>query len=313
MLVAGFSILNFVSFLEFKRLLDMYINQKIYLAYVNYLNTGKKEMEGIRILSKPDKEYVVYSFPSEGLGTGTVYVGMKKEEVNEFVNHYMTVIVIWEAVLIFMIVIGTFLIVTRLLREIEEHKKFMDLVLMSISHKFGNFIAIQKVNLGILDKNYDRKAVNRLIIANRKLERDIKTIIHLLERKEEERIQTERFDISEIFKKLFKEFSEELKRKKLTYSMKPTVVEANPLDMEDLAYNLLSNAVKHSRSKICIRICKNERNVLIAVRNDRVEEEREGMGLGMEIIKSIVSRYEGKVRIKVKRYFTVFIILPVRR
>ncbi len=312
LLIAGFSILNIVSFLEFKRLLDMYVYQKVYMAYINYLNTGAKETDGVRILNHPDVHYIVYSFPSEGFGTETIYVGVKKSEIDEFINHYMTVIIIWEAVLIFMIIIGTFLIVTRLLREIEEHRKFMDLVLMSISHKFGNFIAIQRVNLGILDKNYDRKAVDRLMISNRKLERDIKTIIHLLERKAEERMQTETVDLSEIFKRIMKEFSEELRRKKISYLMRSIKIEANPLDIEDLAYNLLSNAIKHSKSRIYIRICKGKRSILISVRNDRVEKEKEGMGLGMEIMKSIVSRYNGDVRIKMKRYFTVFVILPLK-
>jgi len=67
-------------------------------------------------------------------------------------------------------------------------------------------------------------------------------------------------------------------------------VEVNPIDFEDLAYNLLSNAVKHSKSKIHVKICKGKSNVLIAVRNDRVEKEKEGMGLGMEIMKSIFYR-----------------------
>ncbi len=312
LLIAGFSILNVVSFLEFKRLLDMYIYQKVYTAYINYLSTGAKSVDNVRILKHPEEGYIVYSFPSEGFGMDHIYVGIEKKEVDELVNHYMTVIVIWEAVLVFMIIIGTFVIVTKLLREIEEHRKFMDLVLMSISHKFGNFIAIQRVNLGILDKNYDRKAVNRLMIASRKLERDIKTIIHLLERRAEERIQIEPVNVADIFKKLIKEFSEELKKKRISYSIKDTVINANIIDMEDLAYNLLSNAVKHSKSRIHLKICKGKEHVLIAVRNDRVEEEKEGMGLGMEIIKSIVQRYKGTVRIKVKRYFSVFVIIPVR-
>ncbi len=312
LLVIGFSILNVVSFLEFKRLIDMYSYQKVYTAYLNYITTGIKETDGVKILEKPNNDYIVYSFPSEGFGTETVYVGIDKKEIESLTNHYMTVIIIWEAVLIFMIITGTFAIVTILLREIEEHRKFMDLVLMSISHKFGNFIAIQKVNLGILDKNYDRRAVDRLMIANRKLERDIKTIIHLLERKAEDRIQTEKVDLSKIFKKMVKEFAEEMKRKKVVLSLRSVIIEVNPIDFEDLAYNLLSNAVKHSKSKIHIKICKGKNNVLIAVRNDRVEKEKEGMGLGMEIMKSIVARYNGKVRVKIKRNFTVFIILPLK-
>jgi len=109
-----------------------------------------------------------------------------------------------------------------------------------------------------------------------------------------------------------KDFEEELRQKKVILHIREFYLYGDEADIKDILYNLVSNAVKYSKSFIHIKVCKNEKHVILIFRNDLYSLESKGMGIGLTLLRKVVNREEGEINIRIKKYYTVFLRLRGR-
>ena len=135
-------------------------------------------------------------------------------------------------------------------------------------------------------------------------------------------IEPESVDIISIANQNLKSFAEQIKKKKLkiikNFDKKILIINADPKIINIVFQNLISNAIKYNqiKGKIEISVTKKDLDILIVVKDDGygipknqqdkvftklfrgdnvVQKVREGTGLGLYIIKSVLERIQGKI------------------
>jgi signal transduction histidine kinase len=103
----------------------------------------------------------------------------------------------------------------------------------------------------------------------------------------------------------------------------PCIVSASPVDLELIFRNLIDNAVKYAsdedpqvevvmrplpRDRVQIRVCDNGKGIPLQYRSklfarfirvgSELERDKPGTGLGLYIVRTLVTRLRGKVRIR---------------
>ncbi|MCU0877018.1 MAG: HAMP domain-containing histidine kinase [Pirellulaceae bacterium] len=110
---------------------------------------------------------------------------------------------------------------------------------------------------------------------------------------------------------------------KIKLDLVPCIVSASPVDLELIFRNLIDNAVKYAsdedpqvevvmrplpRDRVQIRVCDNGKGIPLQYRNklfarfirvgSELERDKPGTGLGLYIVRTLVTRLRGKVRIR---------------
>ena len=177
-------------------------------------------------------------------------------------------------------------------------KDYLEIVLLVISHKLGNFLSIQKINLEIIKEKCNLNAVNRLNYAFDFIERDFKLTLNILKNIENIDFQGDKVNVKDLIEDILRNF--DLKYVKL--KLKNISIKTNKNDLENLLYILIENSIKYSKNKIYIRMCLNERKLLIAIKND-IGHVITGRGLGLELAKFLAKKNNWKLYTKSKKEF----------
>lgn len=99
----------------------------------------------------------------------------------------------------------------RLWKNVEEGREFGRFLVKSISHKLGNFLAVQKTNLSLLQKTNSPQALGRMQRSIKRLEKDVSLILRLSE--EELKPVKVWVDFWSVLEKVLSLFEEEIKKK----------------------------------------------------------------------------------------------------
>jgi signal transduction histidine kinase len=210
-------------------------------------------------------------------------------------------IILWETFLVFGSIISIYYLTSIYLKKEERYKQFLQLMILSISHKLGNKISSLNINLELIKSSCNNQAVNRLEKSLISLNEDLKTLLNTFkklqfERKEEE----ERFRVDELVLKLLEEFKPF--EKKVFLKLKPLKSFKNRSDIEAIIQIILENAFKYSENKVYIKIYKSN----LIIKNDIKNEIESGSGLGLLIVEELSKLNNLKVIKRVKgKYFTV--------
>ncbi len=240
----------------------------------------------------------------------------------------------------------------RLLIETIEHERLRTEFLSNISHEFKtplNAILTAQQLLRLVLKNAmenNPSIENYMAIMKKNCFRILRMTNNILDMAEMEnecyKLNITNSDIAEAINQIIKPIGEYLANRKIDFSYKTDinkmVVACDPGEIQRVLLNLISNSIKSidSGGKIEVSLYHTERNVRINVKDtgcgipeDKLEyvfdalrqvdksftRNSEGSGLGLYIVKYIIKKHGGNVKVKSKlgEGSEFEVMLPIRR
>lgn len=208
----------------------------------------------------------------------------KRGIVEEKFQEYVKSVLLWEFLLVLSLMFILYKVIDRMTRQEREYKDFLELIILTISHKFGNFLAAQKGNIEILKIRHEPKALHRLEKSYNYLQEDLQSIVDSINRFKELSHFREKINIREVIEKSLAMSSSELNLKS---KFRDVYVYGNRQIVENIIFPIIDNAFKYSEGNIQIRLSEK----YLAIRNRIVPTER-GSGVGLKIAE-ILSKKQG--------------------
>jgi signal transduction histidine kinase len=223
-----------------------------------------------------------------------------QDNLNSYKSEYSKMVILWETFLVFGSIISIYYLTSIYLKKEERYKQFLQLMILSISHKLGNKISSLNINLELIKPSCNNQAVNRLEKSLISLNEDLKTLLSTFKKLQFERKEEEKFRVDELVLNFLEEFKPF--EKKVFLRLKPLKSFKNKSDIEAIIQIILENAFKYSENKVYIKIYKTN----LIVKNDIKNEIESGSGLGLLIVEGLSKLNNLKVIKRVKgKYFTV--------
>jgi len=216
----------------------------------------------------------------------------KKEFIEQKFQEYVKDVLLWEFLLVLSLMLILYKIIDRMLKQEKNYRDFLELIILTISHKLGNFLAVQKGNIEILKLGYDSKALNRLEISYNYIQEDLQKILETINRFKEIPATKEKINIRELVEKNLSLIEPSCK---LIINLKDVSINANRHIVENIIFSLIENAVKYSKERIHIRLSKN----FLAIRNDIAQKEK-GSGVGLKITEALAEKEGFKIKYQAK-------------
>ncbi|MDQ7038254.1 MAG: hypothetical protein Q9N26_03520 [Aquificota bacterium] len=299
-LVIGLSMINFLSVLYLRLVLEESLEGEIDRVYRLYtLGSGVHVPDHLRISTNP--------VPPEGFRvvryTGKHFIFLREGYLRDKLRNFSVFILMWEALLVMVLIVIFQRVVVRYVRREGEVKDITGILLLALTHRIGNFLSVQKVNLELLGGS---PALERLKESVRRLERDYrKTLDFLEDLKEGHGLEPERIDLKEAVEKIVSSMPvREGVRVKLRLSR--VYIYANPVYTDILLTSLIENALRYARTKVYIKVCGGTNRPVLVIRND-VRSHTGGSGMGLQIVRFITRRMGAQVRYRIKDHFTAVV------
>ena len=210
-------------------------------------------------------------------------------------------LLMWEFITVVSVLLLAYTVVKRFYLREKSREEFLNLLLLSVTHKLGNFLAVQQVNLEMLKDCENKRAVERLASQTKRLKKDFERIMFFIEKlKKGEESKRRKINVKPIILENVKEWMDVYgKPNRLILSIKDTYINTNPDYFENVVSIVVENAIKYARSLVHIKSFVNRNKVCIVVRND-IGEISEGRGVGTQIAKYMIERMGGGMRIRIR-------------
>jgi len=216
----------------------------------------------------------------------------KKEFIEQKFQEYVKDVLLWEFLLVLSLMLILYKIIDRMLKQEKDYRDFLELIILTISHKFGNFLAVQKGNIEILKLGHDRKALHRLEISYNYIQEDFHKILETINRFKEIPAAKEKINIRELVEKNLSLIEPSCK---LIVNLKDVSINANRQIIENVIFLLIENAVKYSKERIHIKLSKN----FLAIKND-ISQQEKGSGVGLKITEALAKKEGFKIKYQAK-------------
>ncbi len=305
LITVGSIALNILMFLELKRILEESIYFRAYSHYLLYTISKTHRGDENFLISEQIPKGFSFSFRDPSDPSKNVYVAVREEYLKESIKRSLKSLFFFQFLLIFSfsLILVYQLVLDRLCKSVEEGREFCRFLVKSISHKLGNFLAVQKTNLSLLQKTNSPQALGRMQRSIKRLEKDVSFILRLSE--EELKPVKVWVDFWSVLENVLSLFEEEIKGKKFIFRKgKDLYLYTDERILEDVLYNLLSNTIKYSKSFVHLRVFVGKDRVLFSVRNDFVENAKRGMGLGLRLLQRHAQRMDSELSIRIKKHYT---------
>lgn len=229
------------------------------------------------------------------------YIQEDEQKVQQLSERYKKLVLLWEVILTVSSILLFYLVLNRTMKREKKYQEFLELVILSVSHKFGNFVSALKINLELIKSSGSKRAISSMDNYISLMQDELKVLTEILRKTKEEDIQ-EVF-LTEIIEEILLKL--EPKDKKIIREYKNIRLRGDKNSIENILFILLHNSVKYSKSFIHIRIFKNR---VVGIRND-IESRGGGSGIGLTLAKKFCQLYNWRLKVRPsKRYFTVFLV-----
>ncbi len=196
--------------------------------------------------------------------------------------HFLYYIVLWEMIL----VIVVSYVFHELFRRYKKHKQevaeFQDILVKAVSHRIGNFLAVQKVNAELLKYKDNTRALGRIEEATGRFEKDFKQLLQIMNDFDFEERKQEDLDLQTLTKDILARFSEE-KKLEITSRLQHSLFKGNSLEIQTLLFILLENALKYAGSTLHIKTGTTNGHPYFFLKNDKNPRVTKGTGIGSNI------------------------------
>ncbi len=262
---------------NFKQNVDLYL--KLYnRGYVNKLPSY------IKISTKTyikNKGYIFYGL------WGKKFVLIKVSRVKRKLIGFALLLFLWELLLAILIIFIVYVSLKRIFKRQKYTDQFLKFILVSISHKLGNFLSAQKVNLELA--NMDDGSKRRLSYALDEMEEDFKVVSSTIRSMTSDNEKLSFVNVVEELKKVLDGFSFKDKKLDLQIYLDGYLVYINPTDLRIVLSELATNAFKYSFSNISVIAEKYKKGVKIVFIND-VKNVSKGSGIGLSIVEFLCKK-----------------------
>ena len=254
----------------FKENVDMYLefyNRGLIKQLPSYIKVVKKrgKIEG----------YQFYGSVRNG------YVYIKLERIRRRLRFFSIMLFSWEFLLTVFIVFIFYVALKKVFERQRNTEELLKFILIAMSHKFGNFLASQKINLELSEM--DLKSKERLALAMDEMERDFKTIYSTLRSMKFQDVKPERVDIVKEVKKIVESFGA-TGRFRFNVEGKVPDLMLNRNDFNLVVYELINNALKYSDGDIEVEVAPSKKSsVRLTIRNN-IRHVSRGSGIGMRVV-----------------------------
>jgi len=229
--------------------------------------------------------------------------------LREFTKNFF----LWELAFVISIGYVFYRFIYIYIRQKRETQQIFRIILQAISHKFGNFLAIQKINIQLLDNNSNLEIIKRLKNSICLIESDLYQIISILKNFESQDLKAKPVDISEIIKKILQKniYNRNFKLYLRIYNVK---IKAISLIIETIISLLIENAFKYANQKISIRSGTYQGKAYVYISNDIKSVISPGSGLGLKIAHLLCEKSGAKLVSKSrKNLYQVLVVWPLPR
>ncbi len=233
---------------------------------------------------------------------GYGYLSGSDLNINDLKKEYGKSILLWEAFLVFSSILMIYKITEKYLKKEKRYKQFLQLLLLSVSHKLGNKTTSLNINVEILKNKCNNPTTEKIERLVKTINHDLKNLVETFKRFQFERKNEDHFFIDDLIIKNIKEF--EANDKNIFLRLKKLEVYKIKSDL-DIIFNIaIENAFKYSESKIMIKIFKK----MVIIKNDIKTDLEGGSGIGLVIVEEISKLNDIKVFKRVKgKYFTLYL------
>ncbi|RMH79634.1 MAG: sensor histidine kinase [Acidobacteria bacterium] len=305
LLAAGFSFINLTVFLELKGMMEENTHRTAYQHFQMHLLNPEHRGDGRFIITEQaPNNYLVYTFMDPANPFRIVRVAVKEEVLNSEINIFMKRLLAGEFFVVLTLILLYQAVVEMYLKKLREKEDWIRTLMLSLTHRLGNFLAVQKVNLALLKKGVgENPSLQRMEKSLKRAHMDFGIFLNVV--KEDRGAERETLSVDGMLKDILEYFEDELQGKRLFLRLKELHTSMDKNDLQDVLYNLVGNAIKHSMSKVHIKLCA--KRGLLVIKNDLGLPKGESMGLGVELVRRILRRYGHEMRVSLRKNYTVFL------
>jgi len=302
-IVSGFTFMNFIGILYIRDVLREEIRTQAHLySKLILYNRAEKLPPHVKVSETP--------LPPQGYGfilyTGKHYVFVSDDYVRSRLYGYALSLFLWEAGLVVMLMSLFYLTLVRSIRTERDLTDLLNVMLLSLTHRLGNFLASQKINAELLE---DSPPVRRLKRSLQDLDRSYHRTFSLLETLQKERnVREEKLDLEKMVRDAISSHRDTDRSLRLDAPAAKLWLKANPVYVELLISLLVENALKYSRSRVHVKLCRSRSGKpILLIRND-VSGKEGGTGIGLQIVRFIAERIGADLKIRIRSNFTVLVV-----
>ncbi len=232
-----------------------------------------------------------------------LYLSLHREEPFRVVFQDFAVnLATWELI----VAISGIFLFYRLFKVYVRHKFEMQsifkILFEAVSHRFGNYLATQKVNVEIA-KNYQSKdALNRMESSLTAMESDFKELILVLKNLEEEQLPKEQINVGTLIKDCISLISHSIHNPPICNikGADNLTILCELLFAKIIFSLLLDNAMRHSRKKVYIRYGygRSGQKYCVILNDVFHNSAAKGVGLGLKLVHHFAGRMSVELKIK---------------
>ena len=205
---------------------------------------------------------------------------------------------LWEAALVLSLSLIFYKLLWLHLKEREENRQFLEMLLLTLSHKLGNFLAAQRVNIEILKQTQNLKAVQRLEKGYEFMEKEAKHTLQIIKNFKGHLRQRQKIDLTALIREIVSGFKEELEGKFLDISLSPVQIYGVKTEIEMIFYILIENAVKYADKEIFMHLIFKDNKPLFIIKNDINPYISKGSGIGLKLAERLAKANKIKLTFK---------------
>lgn len=276
-----------------------------------------KRLEGVDFSKKSYEKRGDWYYVSKAYGhLGVEHIVLKQSGFQKSLEALKrSVILVWAVSVIFISVMAYWL--GRIfLRPVREKIDTIDAFIKDSTHELSTPITALMLSVDSLSKHSPSKALTRIKLSSRQIADIYHDLTFLLQLDKSEKVDEE-IDMKALIEQRVEYFTPLAEQKRLSFELK---LEALSSKMEltaaiRLLDNIISNAIKYNQKgkkiyisiegrTVCVRdegkgMNEDELKVVFG-RYTRVEKNRGGFGIGLDIVKQVTQRYGIKIEINSK-------------
>lgn len=207
----------------------------------------------------------------------------------EQLKHFFYYIVLWECILVIVVSYVFFLLFKRYKRHKKEVTEFQDILVEAVSHRLGNYLAVQKINLELLRGQHNPRAFGRIEESTARFENDFQQLIKIMSEFDFEERKHEPVDIKTVAEDMLPRF-DGVHRVRVHTRLQSGTLQGNILEIQTLLFILLENAVKYANSCIKIKTGLTNGRSYCFLLNDINPAVSMGSGIGRNIARRLCER-----------------------
>ncbi len=304
-LILSFSVINVTSVVYIRNIVEENLVREAYI-YSKLLTYNRSEgyPAYMYLSEKPvlKKGYSIIAY------TGRHYVLVRDGYIKGKLANYMVFVFLWEAGSVVMLLLLFYYTIYRYIKKERDSKDLLNLMLLALTHRLGNFLAVHRLNIEFLEDSAPKHRLKKSVdILESTYNSTIEAIEHLQAGQEE---SPEIIDLPQILLELTVLYGDAIKKDIRLQVNSSVRIKAKPTYVYMLVDTLVDNAIKHSKGKVYVRLLRYKGRNILLLRNDVGSGEVEGgTGMGLRIAKYICEKLNFDMRIRTKRNFTVAVCM----